>query len=135
MENFKIQYDIPIFCIQAASFPSGVKDAHEQLHSLVPFNKERNYFGISSPNENGEIIYKAAITELTKDELAQFQLEKFTIPKGDYLCEEIEIFMENVSVIGATFQKMIQNPDIDPSGFCLEWYISDNSVRCMVKLK
>ncbi len=135
MEKFNIQSDIVVFCIQAASFPEEVKAAHEKLHSLAPYSTERNYFGISFPNRNGKIQYYAAVTELTKDELAPHSLEKFIIPKGKYNCEIIENHMKDIPAIGNTFQKMIQKPEIDPKGFCLEWYISETAVRCMVKLK
>lgn len=135
MENCKIQHEITVYCIQAISFPDGVKKAHEKLHSLVPFSSDRNYYGISFPNEKGEIIYKAAMTELKEGELSAHDLAKFIIPKGEYVCEIIRDFMKDVSAIGNTFQKMIQHPNIDPKGFCLEWYVSDSDVRCMVKLK
>ena len=31
-------------------------------------------------------------------------------------------------------QMLISQPDIDPNGYCLEWYLNDMDVRCMVRL-
>jgi hypothetical protein len=46
METRKIDKDIVVFYVEAASFPDGVLAAHEKLHSMVPFNNGRKYFGI-----------------------------------------------------------------------------------------
>ena len=59
MVTTTIARHIGVLCITATSFPSGIMDAHQKQHELIPYTTERKYFGISRP-ENGGIVYKAA---------------------------------------------------------------------------
>jgi len=68
METLLLDKDIKVFYITAKSFPDGISEAHQKLHSLIPFSKNRKYFGLSPPeNEHGTIIYRAADEELTPE--------------------------------------------------------------------
>lgn len=134
MKIFTQEKDIKVYCLTAQSFPEGVLEAHQKLHGLVPYNKERKYFGISRP-ENGKIVYRSAAEELTKGELSKHGLEEFVIPKGKYRSVTIKNFMQNIPAIGEAFEELISQPDIDPNGYCIEWYLSEEEVMCMVKLK
>ena len=55
MKRIKIENDIKVFYIQAKSFPDGVMEAFQKMHSLIEFPPQRRNFGISRP-ENGEIV-------------------------------------------------------------------------------
>lgn len=131
MENFKIEKDINVVYINAKSFPDGVLAAHQKLHSIVPFTKERGYFGISYGNTEGGIIYKAS-AEILEGE--KYDLEIFTIKKGNYLSVILKDYQKDISNIGKTFQKMMTNPRIDANGYCLEIYLNDKDMQCLVKL-
>ncbi len=136
MPNYYIlEKDVYVFCVTASSFPNGVLDAHQQLHSYVDYDLKRNYFGISAPDKTGTIIYKSAAEEINKGELSKHQLEEFIIKKGNYIYIDIKDFMKDVNSIGKAFNELISNPSIDPQGCCIEWYLSQNDVRCMVRLK
>ncbi|HZE85516.1 MAG TPA: hypothetical protein VE035_14470 [Puia sp.] len=125
--------DIRVFYITARSFPEGVMEAHQKLHSLVPFSTQRKYFGISRP-ENGVIVYKAGAEELTPGEGEKLNCETLVLKKGKYIGKTIHDYMKDIPAIGKTFQEIIASPDIDPEGYCVEWYISDKDVQCMVRL-
>ena len=138
MENFNIEKDIQVVYIMATSFPDGVLEAHQRLHSIVPFSKERGYFGISYGNTEGlsqelggGIIYKAA-AEIVGDE--KYDLEVFTIKKGNYLSETLKDYQNDIPSIGKTFQEMLTDPRIDKNGYCLEIYLNDRDMQCLVKL-
>ncbi|MFA6150244.1 MAG: hypothetical protein WC716_02910 [Chitinophagaceae bacterium] len=135
MEQLTLNEDIKVYCETASSFPDGVKSAHEKLHSLIEFSTERKYFGLSRPNENGVIMYKAAAEELKLGELSTHALEEIIIQKGNYQCIVVHHYMKDIPAIGLAFQELIALPDIDPQGYCIEWYINDEDVRCMVRLK
>ena len=60
MEKYINEKDIKALYVQAASFPMGVGDAYQKLHSLVPDAATRTHYGVSHMNERGQIIYKAA---------------------------------------------------------------------------
>jgi hypothetical protein len=131
MEDFNIGKDISVVYIQAISFPEGVLAAHQKLHSLVPFTRERGYFGISYGNTEGGIIYKASAEILDGE---KYDLETFTIKKGNYLSEILKDYQQDISSIGKIFQKMLTDPRIDKNGYCLEIYLNDRDMQCLVKL-
>lgn len=133
MKRLTIDKDINVFYIQAKSFPEGVMEAHQKMHSLFTFSSDRRCFGISRP-ENGKVIYLVAAEEIEKGDLSQHNLKKITIPEGTYLSITIKNFRKDISSIKKSFDKIILNPDIDPNGYCIEWYQGMDDVICMVKL-
>lgn len=133
MENYTLASDIKVYCVAAKSFPEGVLAAHEQLHSLVPFSKDRIYFGVSHGGEGGKILYWAAATELAPGELSKHDLETFVAKKGNYHSIVIKNFMDDLASIGKAFDKILDQPDIDENGACIEWYFNEKDVRCMVR--
>lgn len=134
MERFQLEKDIPIMCITADSFPDGVLTAHQKLHGMFTSKEGRKYFGVSRP-EGETIIYKAGAEETSEGESQRLGLEKIVLKKGTYISSVIEDFMEHTEEIGKTFQQLLTEPDLDPNGYCVEWYINDNDVRCMVRLE
>ena len=133
MEKYILSSNINVFCISAKSFPNGILEAHQTLHLLVPFVKERRFFGISHPNK-GTIVYKAVAEEMHWGEAEKLGCEPFTIKNGHYISTVIANFMKDIPSIGRAFQKLLSHPDIDPNGFCVEWYFNDLDLRCMVRL-
>jgi hypothetical protein len=134
MEKFTLDKNIKVFCVSAKSFPDGAMDAHQKLHSIVPFTGNRRYFGISHP-ENGVIGYKAAAEELVDGEAEKFGLEPFVIKSGEFISITIPDYAKDVQSIRRTFKELLASPGIDPDGYCLEWYLNDTDVRCMVPLR
>lgn len=134
MEHIKIDKDIKVFYIQAKSFPDGVMEAHQKMHSLNDFSSKRKSFGISRP-ENGEIVYKVASEELESGDLSKHNLEEFIIKRGQYVGITIKNFRNDISSIKKAFDKITANSDIDPNGYFIEWYQGMDDVICMVKLK
>lgn len=134
METFTLYNDIIVYSVTADSFPDGIVAAHKKLHSIMPFSPKRRYFGISHP-EFDEILYKAAGEELTPGEGLRLGLEPFRIKRGKYACITVQNYRSDTSKIGATFHRLLDLPTIDPDGYCLECYISDTEMRCMVPIR
>jgi hypothetical protein len=134
METYQLDRDIEVFRLKASSFPDGVLAAHQTLHAKVPYSDKRNYFGISRP-ENGAIAYWAAAEELEKGELEKYGYEPFVIRKGTYISIIIKDFMKDIQSIGKAFETLTNQSGIDPQGYCIEWYMGQKEVRCMVRLK
>ena len=134
MEQLNIDKDMHVMCIQASSFPHGVLEAHQQLHAQIADKASRQFVGISYRDANQQIIYKAGVEMLQGEELLP-GTEVFEIKKGIYLSEFISNFRRDVQVIGKTFTEMLKHPSLDPTGYCLEYYVGENDVRCMVPLK
>ena len=135
MEIEIINDDIEIYCITAESFPDGIFPAFQKLHSLVPFSELRNYISISRPENGGNIVYRAGATEISPGDFLNLPLEKFVIQKGEYYSETIENYRNDLSIISKTFEKMIGKKNIDPTSYCVEWYISEKDMKCLVKIK
>jgi len=134
MTTRRIEHDITVYCLTATSFPAGIKPVYDKLHELYPPENGRTYFGISWPDVKGSLIYKAAVKLNETDTAPAAPFEPFVISKGTYLSEDITNFMSDTTSIGRLFQQMIQDPRIDPKGYCLEMYLNPTDVRCMVKL-
>lgn len=135
VETMIIEKDIKVYCVTANSFPEGILTAHRTLHSKIPFSKERRYFGLSRPgNGNFEIVYKAAAEQIEDDLKMDDQLDTFVIEKGTYKCITISNYMKDSQSISQAFQELIALENIDPNGYCLEWYYNEEDVRCMVRM-
>lgn len=134
METISIDNDIHVFYVPATSFPDGILAAHQQLHSLVPFSTSRRYFGISRP-EDGEIRYKAAAEELEHGEAEKFNCQTLVLKKGNYTSETVYDYARDEQLIAKAFERLLEHRDLDPLGYCVEWYISAKDVRCMIRLK
>lgn len=135
MDSFNLSEDLPVMCVTADSFPNGIESAHQQLHQMLDSSKEkRDFFGISHPDKNGKIIYKAAATEIESGEAARLGLETFTIKKGSFNSFFIKNFRDDIENIREAFEILLKQPEVDPEGYCLEWYIGHDDVKCMVPL-
>ena len=136
METYTFPQNIPAIYVEASSFPNGVMAAHKTLRAKVGEGKGRRFFGISFPNEKGEIIYKAAAGELHPGEAGELGLATFTIRKGDYISEVLKDWMKQEGKIKDIFQDLPKQGDANVAGdgYCLEEYINDTDVRLMVTL-
>ncbi|RZK01650.1 MAG: transcriptional regulator [Flavobacterium sp.] len=129
MDIFILDQDIPVVCYKADSFPDGIQSAHEVLHRITG-NGKRRFFGISRP-ENGKIVYKAAAELLDDDDFNQ--LESFTIKGGSYNTYYIKDYRDNMPAIKECFDLLLGQAEVDPDGYCIEYYIGDNDLKCMVR--
>lgn len=135
MDSFTFQEDVKTYCVTASSFPEGIQEAHDRLHQLLPSNERRNFYGVSWPAHDGTIIYKAAaeIMDSDNDHLLP-DLDIFTIKNGPYNSLYIPNYRNNLESIKQAFDLLLQQHEVDPNGYCLEWYINENDVKCLVPL-
>ncbi|PWT71312.1 MAG: transcriptional regulator [Bacteroidetes bacterium] len=132
-ETINLDKDISTVCVTAKSFPDGVIAAYDELTKVVPDAKSRKIFGLSRP-EKGMITYKAAAEEKNPQEAKDLHLEEIIIKKGKYISSIIKDYMKNITAFGKTFQELLTTPNLDPEGYCVEWYFNENDVRCMVRV-
>lgn len=134
MNRYHLTEDILLYTLTATKFPEGILAAFEQLHTLTKIEDPISYYGISYSNTLGGITYKAAVALKTPN-TAILELETYTLRAGQYIGKEIRNFREHVTDIGKTFQELIQHPEIEKNGCCVEVYYNDKDVRCMVKIE
>ena len=135
MEKYFLDEDIKLICNPASSFPEGVLNAHQELHASLPDVEGRMYYGLSQLGRNGNITYKAAAEEMEHGEAGELKMETFMLAKGEYISIFIKDYGRDIPSIGRAFQELIALPDIDPQGWCVEMYVNEEDIRCMVKLK
>lgn len=135
MKPYKLEHSIKLFTVTASSFPEGIGDAYQKLHSFDPDNESRRCFGLSKPNKKGELIYKAAAEELNEGETEKFNCESFIIEAGNYITLDVHNYMDDMQKIGDAFHTLLKHPDIDPDAHCIEWFQDRVDLICMVKLK
>jgi hypothetical protein len=133
MEDYYFENDTAFACKRADKFPDGVQSAFETLHVHIPFSTSRKFFSFSWMNEKDEIIYLAG-AEILTDEIYP-GLETFTFKKGKYRGTIIQDFMKDIPQMGKLFQELCRDPELDPQGYCVEWYYNELDVKCFVKLK
>lgn len=134
MEIYHLTVELNIVYVTASSFPDGIDEAFDKLKKTLPDAENRTLFGISKPDEHGEIIYKAGALENDTHEAKKFNLETFTLKKGDYLCQTINDWEYNTIEIANTFMNyLLKDPRLDLTTYCIEWYKGED-VMCMVKI-
>lgn len=134
MEHYRLEEDVSIMCVTAKSFPDGILEAFRTLEGKHPSIATRNFFGISYMDEHGKIIYKAAAREEYTGEAEKYNCETFVITKGNYFTETIYNFMQDSNLIEDAFYRLLATPWLDKTFPCVEWYINDKEVRCMVRI-
>jgi hypothetical protein len=134
MEKFFLEQDIRVLYVQASSFPEGISEAHNQLHRKLVSDSRREFYGISFPISLGKLVYKAAVKEQYDGEAEKLGCEIFIIKNGQYICKNVTDYPNNLAKIGETFRELLQEPSIDPQGCCVEMYLNDRDVRCMIRL-
>lgn len=132
MEQYILDKDLSLFYVTATSFPLGVGGAFDKLRSLLPEGDDRIFYGISRPEGNGGIVYRAAAEEAYPGEGLEKGCETFLVRKGTYLSEYLTDWKKDESSVGRTFHKLLDQPGLDPNGYCLEIYPNDKDVRCLV---
>lgn len=134
MQNFIIEKDIPVLYVTASSFPDGILPAFQQLHTIVPDAAKRRAFGISRPEDGNKIIYRAGAEEIVEGEAEKLGLGRYIVKKGTYISIDIPDFVKDVPAVGKAFEQLLADTRIDPEGECVEWYMTEKDVKCMVRI-
>lgn len=136
MEAYILNENIEVVFLKAPIFPNDVPATYEKLKALLQVQPNRRYFGISHPDQSGEIQYKAAAEILPDEEINSSELQHFCIEKGTFISQYIVNHFQDSNSIGACFQTLLKHPKIDPKGYCLEIYknYDDLDVHCMVRI-
>lgn len=132
MGNLTIDKEIHLVCVRATSFPDGIMAAYKKLEQIVDV-KSRMVYGVSHGSDTG-IIYRAAAEAGLSDEAGALGLESYTIRKGTYATETLQDFRDREHVIGQAFERLLNHPDLDGTGECIECYKSASEVTCMVRI-
>ena len=134
METYNIQHDIRVFGRQVMTFPSGIKEAFDELVNAVSEGLNRSYYGLSHPDTRGNVMYYAAVEEYAVGEGKKLGYDYYTIGRGDYLCVTVKDWHSKTGCIKDVFHEMMQDKRVDNITPCVEWYKNDEEMVCMLKM-
>jgi hypothetical protein len=126
MDTYMLEEDLTVFYVEAGSFPEGVGAAFHTLMKKLPYTEGRTLFGISWMD-------KSAVREMYDGEAKKYGRKTFVIKRGIYCIETITDWQGKEGRIGEAFSRLLEHPDLDRKGACVEWYAGDD-VMCMVRL-
>ncbi len=135
METITIDKDIRVLYVTATSFPEGIADALAQIHALVPEVPGRRFFGVSRPESAAVIIYRGAAEEMQEGEAERLHCDTLVLKAGKYFVLTVKDYVKDIQAIGRAFQTLLHRPDLDPLGYCVEWYYNDKDVHCMIRCR
>ena len=124
-----------VFYVKAESFSTDIPEAHRKLQALLPSLEGRSFYGISNRDSSGAIVYRAATKELYPGEADILGCDLFIIRKGIYLSQTLLNFPLQISMIKDIFSGLLSDDRIDENGYCLEIYLNDQELQCLVKLR
>lgn len=133
MEIVTIAEETVVAGVWADTFPAGIAGAHERLHHLLQPRAGRQYWGISYPDSTTQIKYLAAASPVTESEMAALG-NNFRLFTGRYAAIMVPDFTSHPAAISATFHQLLQHPELAPNGYCLEKYLNEQDMICMVPL-
>jgi hypothetical protein len=128
----QLENDLKVFGFQVTDFDA-IGEAFDTLVNMLPGGFDRPYYGISELNKEG-MIYKATALETFDGEAEQYNCERFTIVKGEYLAVTLRDWRKKTSSIKDIFHELFQSPLAKGSKLCLEWYKNDEEMVCMIKI-
>ena len=77
MKTLILEKDLNVFGIEVKTFPEGIGKAFDELiQKTGDCAGERNYYGLSSMNNDGKMMYKAVAEEKYEGEAEKFNYEK-----------------------------------------------------------
>jgi len=132
MDSFTFQEDTPVFCVTALNGRQGAADAMATLKSLLPHDSRRHAYGLYWPGKDGG-TYKAAMSKLEGDPAIESG-EVFTIKNGPYNSFYITDYRSQPGAVDRAFEILRGQHEVDPEGYCLEWYVNEHDVKCLVPL-
>ncbi|CAA9532092.1 MAG: hypothetical protein AVDCRST_MAG96-3633 [uncultured Segetibacter sp.] len=134
MEKYNVLNDVKVFGVQVKTFPEGIGEAFDDLLKMLPEGFNRSFYGISEMTEKG-FVYKAVAEEKHDNEANIYNCERSIIEKGEYLVAPVRDWRKKTDSIKYVFQEMMHNSSVDKTRPCIEWYINNDEMWCMVKSK
>lgn len=126
--------DVKVFGKEVKTFPSGVNDAFRELIKKTgDAAGQRNYYGVSTMDNNGKMIYKALAEEKYDGEAEKYNYPEIIIEKGEYWFETLIDWRNKTECIKDIFEEMLKNEQADKKKPAIEWYKNDDEMLCMLK--
>ena len=66
--------------------------------------------------------------------MINFLIKKYAARQKILVDIEIADYRKDLPSIGIAFQTLLSQENIDQNGYCIEWYINENDVNCLVRI-
>jgi hypothetical protein len=134
MEKLIFENDIKVFGKEVKTFPAGIDEAFKELIATTGDDAgSREYYGVSSMDSKGKIIYKAVTEEKYDGEAEKYNYHESTIEKGEYFFETLKDWRNNTACIKDIFHEMMKDDRVNKQKPCVEWYKNNDEMLCLVK--
>lgn len=134
MNTIYIEHEMYAFGLRVHHFPEEIGKTFDQLSRRVAGGNQRSGFGLSRMDNDGSIIYYAALEERSPDEARLYDCERFVLPKGEYLSAVLKDWPQHLDGIKSIFEEMMKDKRFDTSAYCIEWYQSETEMLCLLQL-
>ena len=134
MEIIDIASDITLLTVRAESFPQGIQEAFNELKRHLPVGDERTPYGISKPEKDGTIVYRAGVESSGPAEAVAWKQGTVVLKKGKYTAESVTDWQTKIHTLTGVFDGLLRHPHLDPATPCIEVYRSRTELVCMVKI-
>lgn len=134
MEMTQMKKDILLLTVKADRFPEGIQGAFDELRKRLPAGDDRMPYGISKPEKDGTIVYRAGVEATETGETVMPGLEPVTLRKGMYASVTVADWQKKIHTLSGIFEGLLQHPQLDPATPCIEVYRSRTELVCMVRI-
>ncbi|NUN68214.1 MAG: DUF1801 domain-containing protein [Bacteroidetes bacterium] len=134
METIELKSDLHLITVRAERFPEGIQEAFDELRKRLPAGDGRMPYGISKPEKDGTIIYRAGVEAATEGEGSAEGLERVTLRSGTYATVTVSDWQNKIHSLSGIFDGLLQHPQLDPATPCIEVYKSRSELVCMVRM-
>ncbi len=135
MEMTEMKKDILLLTIKAERFPEGIQRAFDELRKRLPDGDDRMPYGLSKPEKDGTIVYRAGVESAGTGSEEVPGLEPVYLKKGTYASVMVNDWQKKIHLLSGIFEKLLQHPQLDPATPCIELYKSRTELVCMVRIK
>ena len=133
MYDFLLDDDILLLGRTVPDFPTGIEAAFNALMDALPNPLQRSYYGVSTMDATGNVLYFAAAEAFGTNEAEGYDTR--VIPAGTYLARNISGWRTQTDCIKDYFGEMMQEPAYDRQSPAIEWYQNDEELVLLLRKK
>ena len=126
---------LKLIVAKAESFPDGNKEAFDILESHLSTLKDRKFYGLCYPGDDGEMGYYAGLVphhEIEERKFADLGFATREVEGGPCARVKMLDWLSKTDQIGPTFGEMIEKHGIDPSRPMMEFYRSMKELHLLL---
>ena len=134
MDTYTLSQDVKVFGTPVETFPQGIGAAFGAIMQKLPDGEKRSYYGLSTVDTTGKVLYCATAEEKSGGEAKKYGYKRYTIKNGSYLCVTVHDWHSKTDLIKDVFHNMMQDKRANNTKPCVEWYKNNEEMICMIQM-